>query len=108
MAALLKLNAQKFVLDGEIILLIDGKLSFDNLLQRIHPAASRVAKLSQQHPVQFVLFDLLVNDRGLSLLDRPFAKRRAALESFLAKYAKGSAAFILSPTTTEIPTARAG
>jgi ATP-dependent DNA ligase len=105
-AALLKVKAQKFVLDGEIILLIDGKLSFDDLLQRIHPAASRVAKLSQHHPVQFVLFDLLVDDRGRSLVDQVFLKRRAALESFTAKYLKRLTAFILSPATKEIPIAR--
>lgn len=105
-AALLKMKAQKFVLDGEIILLIDGKLSFDDLLQRIHPAASRVAKLSHQHPAQFVLFDLLVDDRGRLLVDQPFSKRRAALESFTTKYLKNSTAFVLSPTTTQIPIAR--
>src|SRR5579872_799380 len=105
-AALLKLKAQKFVLDGEIILMIDGKLSFDDLLQRIHPAASRVAKLSQQHPAQFVLFDLAVDDRGRSLVDQPFSKRRATLESFTAKYLKGNTTFVLSPATTEIPIAR--
>ena len=105
-AALLQLKAQKFVLDGEIIVLIEGKLSFDDLLQRIHPAASRVAKLSRQHPAQFVLFDLLVDDRGRSLVERPFAKRRAALESFTTRYAKASATFVLSPATSEIPIAR--
>jgi ATP-dependent DNA ligase len=105
-AALLKLKPQKVVLDGEIIVMIDGKLSFDDLLQRIHPAASRVAKLSQQHPAQFVLFDFLVDDRGHSLVNRPFSKRRVALETFTTKYLKGSATFILSPATTEIPIAR--
>jgi ATP-dependent DNA ligase len=105
-AALLKVKAQKFVLDGEIILLIDGKLSFDDLLQRIHPAASRVTKLSQQTPTQFVLFDLLVDDRGRSLVDQPFSKRRVTLESFTNKYLKGNATFVLSPATTEIPIAR--
>lgn len=105
-AALLRVKAQKFVLDGEIILLIDGKLSFDDLLQRIHPAASRVAKLSQQHPVQFVLFDLMVDDRGRSLVNQPFLERRAALEVFTTKYFKGLATFVLSPATKEIPIAR--
>jgi len=105
-AALLKLKARKFVLDGEIIVLIEGKLSFDDLLQRIHPAASRVAKLSQQHPAQFVLFDLLVDDRGRSLVDQIFVKRRAALESFTTKYLTGNATFVLSPATNEIPVAR--
>lgn len=105
-AALLELKPEKFVLDGEMIVLVDEKLSFDDLLQRIHPAASRVAKLSQQHPVQFVLFDLLVDDHGRSLVDEPFAKRRAALESFNAKYMNGNKTFVLSPATQEIPVAR--
>jgi ATP-dependent DNA ligase len=105
-AALLELKPQKFVLDGEIIVMIDGKLSFDDLLQRIHPAASRVAKLSQQHPAQFVLFDFLVDDRGRSLVNQPFSKRRATLESFTSKYLKGSVTFILSPATTDILIAR--
>jgi len=105
-AALLELKPQKFVLDGEIIVMIDGKLSFDDLLQRIHPAASRVAKLSQQHPAQFVLFDFLVDERGRSLVNQPFSKRRATLESFTGKYLKGSVTFILSPATTDILIAR--
>jgi ATP-dependent DNA ligase len=105
-AALLKLKARKFVLDGEIIVMIDGKLSFDDLLQRIHPAASRVAKLSQQHPAEFVVFDLLVDDRGRSLVDQIFAKRRTALESFTTKYLTGNATFVLSPATNDIPVAR--
>jgi len=105
-AALLELKPQKFVLDGEIIVMIDGKLSFDDLLQRIHPAASRVAKLSQQHPAQFVLFDFLVDDRSRSLVNQPFSKRRATLESFTSKYLKGSVTFILSPATTDILIAR--
>jgi ATP-dependent DNA ligase len=105
-AALLKLKPQKFVLDGEIIVMIDGKLSFDDLLQRIHPAASRVAKLSQQHPARFVLFDLLVDDGGRSLVNQPFSKRRATLESFTGKYMKGSGTFVLSPATTKILIAR--
>ena len=104
--ALLQLKAQKFVLDGEIILPLNGKLSFDDLLQRIHPAASRVAKLSQEHPAQLVLFDLLVDDRGRSLVDRPFRERRTALESFTTKYLRGSRTFSLSPVTHDIPVAR--
>jgi ATP-dependent DNA ligase len=65
-----------------------------------------VAKLSQQHPAQFVLFDLLVDDRGRSLLEEPFAKRRTALETFTSKYMAGNATFVLSPATKDIPTAR--
>ncbi|WP_297782916.1 ATP-dependent DNA ligase [Aeromicrobium sp.] len=71
------------VLDGEIFLAIDGRLDFDALSQRIHPAASRVAMLAEQTPASFVAFDLLaVGDQ--SLLDEPFAVRRARLEEALA------------------------
>src|SRR5512140_2973004 len=55
--ALLTVTPQKFVLDGQIIILIGEKLSFDDLLQRIHPAASRVTKLAHEHPARLVLFD---------------------------------------------------
>src|ERR671913_916802 len=48
--AVSKLEPRKFVLDGEIVVPVDGTLSFDNLLQRIHPAASRIRKLSQETP----------------------------------------------------------
>src|SRR5258707_11343345 len=74
--ALLELKAKKFVLDGEIIVTIDGQLSFDSLLQRIHPAASRIRKLSEETPATLVIFDLLVTDRGISLVDAPLNERR--------------------------------
>src|SRR2546421_10901370 len=48
--ALLKLRAKQFVIDGEIVVPVDGALSFDDLLMRIHPAASRVQKLAKEHP----------------------------------------------------------
>jgi ATP-dependent DNA ligase len=60
-----------------------GRLDWELLSQRIHPAASRVAKLAEETPASFVAFDLLATaDR--SLLDVPFGERRAALEAFLA------------------------
>ena len=58
-AAIQQVKADQFVLDGELIVPVDGRLSFDDLLQRIHPAASRVEKLSKSHPAQLVIFDLL-------------------------------------------------
>src|SRR5690349_23869581 len=54
------LKPKKFVLDGEIVVPIDGELDFDQLLQRIHPAASRIARLSKEHPALYIVFDLLV------------------------------------------------
>jgi ATP-dependent DNA ligase len=104
--ALLDIKAPKFVLDGEIIVLIQDKLSFDDLLQRIHPAASRVTKLAKEHPARFVLFDELVNDQGRSLVDQPLVQRRAALESFADRYIAGNPMFALSPATQDISVAR--
>src|SRR5271170_4512244 len=78
--ALKDLKAKQFVLDGEIIILVDGEPSFDDLLQRIHPAASRVKLLSEQHPCLFIVFDLLVNEQGAALVDQPLEHRRRELE----------------------------
>jgi ATP-dependent DNA ligase len=70
------------VVDGEIVVPVDGRLDFETLQQRIHPAASRVQKLSVETPAHFIGFDLLaLGDR--SLLDESFSARRAALEEAL-------------------------
>jgi len=71
------------VLDGEIVIAREGRLDFDALLLRIHPAASRVALLAEQTPASFVAFDLLATG-GESLLEAPFEQRRARLEQVLA------------------------
>ena len=84
--ALALLGARRFVLDGEITVPVDGRLSFDELLQRIHPAESRVRKLAAEHPARFVVFDLLVDERGKSLVDLPLAERRQRLEAFAQRY----------------------
>src|SRR6185369_15870685 len=66
-------KAKQFALDGELIVPREGKLSFDDLLQRIHPAASRIAKLAAETPAQLVVFDLLVDDKGKSLVEKVWA-----------------------------------
>ncbi len=75
------------ILDGEIVVRSGRpgaeRLDWELLSQRIHPAASRVAKLADETPASFVAFDLLSID-GVSLLDTPFGERRAALEKLLA------------------------
>lgn len=81
---LARLAPTRFVLDGEIVVAQDGVLSFDDLLQRIHPAASRVQKLARATPATLLVFDLLLDAGGQSLIQRPFTERRAALESFVA------------------------
>ena len=78
-ATLGKLKAEKFVLDGEIVIPFEGGLSFDQLLMRIHPATSRVKALSQQTPCVFIVFDLLVDDQGKSLVKLPLEERRKAI-----------------------------
>jgi ATP-dependent DNA ligase len=70
-----------YVLDGEIVIDADGPgEAFGSLQQRIHPAASRIERLSNEFPASFVAFDLLERD-GESLMAEPFERRRAALES---------------------------
>ena len=105
-AALLKVKATKFVLDGELVIPVKDGLSFDDLLQRIHPAASRVAKLAQQTPAQFVVFDLLVDDTGKAIYELPLKKRRGKLESFAKKYLAKNPSLELSPKTDDIALAR--
>jgi ATP-dependent DNA ligase len=82
MAAVLKLKGDRFVLDGELIIPIGDVLSFDALQMRLHPAESRIRKLAAQTPAQLMLFDCLVGPDGESLLGRPLAARREALERF--------------------------
>ena len=81
----------RYVLDGEIVVRdADGREDFDALGQRIHPAASRIELLSVETPAVYVAFDLLAHDDE-SLLERPFAERRAALERLLARRARSPA-----------------
>src|SRR5437588_9405460 len=104
--ALAKLKAQQFVLDGEIVIPVDGTLSFDQLLMRIHPAASRITKLSQQTPCVFVAFDLLVDDKGKSLVKQALEASRRHLEAFARKYLKSNRTIRLSPVTQDLAVAR--
>lgn len=97
-AALRALRERCFVLDGELVLPIGEVLSFAALQLRLHPAASRVAKLSQETPAQLMLFDALqIGKRGFR--DEPLATRRQALEAFMAKAAEPR--LLLSPSTTD-------
>jgi len=105
-SALSSLAAKKFVLDGEIVIPIDGTLSFDDLLMRIHPAASRIQKLSKATPATFIVFDLLVSDAGKSLVNEPLSLRRQRLQNFSKSYLKGNPAIRLSPETRDLSIAR--
>lgn len=104
--ALRKLKPTQFVLDGEIIVPVEGDLSFEDLLMRIHPAESRIRKLANEHPASLLLFDLLVDQDGHSLVKRPLEERRQALEEFAAKYLKNNQSIRLSPFTKDLQVAR--
>ena len=100
------LKAKQFVLDGEIVVPDNGGFSFDELLQRIHPAASRIKKLSQEHPAKLIVFDLLVDERGSSLAGLELKKRRPKLDAFAKKYFPKNEQIVLSPQTGDAAVAR--
>jgi ATP-dependent DNA ligase len=104
--ALLKLKPKQFVIDGEIVVPVKGKLSFDDLLMRIHPAASRIKKLAGETPAKLIVFDLLVDDRGREIADEPLAARRKKLDAFAKKYFSKNQSIELSPQTTELKIAK--
>jgi ATP-dependent DNA ligase len=90
------------VLDGELVVPAGRAFSFDALLQRIHPAASRVRRLAAETPVLFIVFDLLVDADGRALTGKPLSERRHELESFYKKYCRCSPLLRLSPATTRL------
>jgi len=100
-AALERLEPEMFVLDGEIAVPAGGGFSFDALLQRIHPAASRVRRLAAETPSIYVVFDLLAAKDGRSLLAQPLKERRSLLEKFAAAHF-GQNGIRLSPATLKL------
>ncbi len=82
--ALLERLPDSCVVDGELVIVTANGLDFDALQLRLHPAASRVAKLAKETPSAFVAFDLLESDKR-NLMEQPQAQRRAALEQLLRK-----------------------
>ena len=97
------LPAKQFVLDGELVIPVEGELSFDALQMRLHPAESRIRRLAQETPANFVAFDCLLRKARQPLLDRPFDERRSALEAFLDRDREGIA---LTPFTRDLRKAR--
>jgi ATP-dependent DNA ligase len=93
-------RASRFVLDAEIVVPLGDSLSFDDLLMRIHPAKSRVEKLSRETPASVIVFDLLVDARGRSVVTKTLAERRALLEAFAAELLADVPRIYLSPATT--------
>jgi len=129
-----ELPARNFVMDGEIVIFENSRaressarggksartrvepshealedfaqgLDFDALLQRIHPAASRIKRLAAETPATYLVFDLLVNDRGKRLTDEPLSARRMALQGFAENF-RGNDRVYLSPATSDFETAQ--
>jgi ATP-dependent DNA ligase len=98
LARIAALPAERFALDGELIIAVAGTLSFDALQLRLHPAESRVRKLAAETPAQLMLFDCLATETG-ALIERPLSERRAALEAFHRRAKAG--ALLLSPRTRD-------
>lgn len=105
-AQILKLKAKRFVLDGELAIPIGHALSFDELQLRLHPAASRVQKLAAAHPALLIVFDLLADTAGKSLLPLSLRDRREELEAFARDNFTGKGALRLSPATTKLAQAK--
>jgi ATP-dependent DNA ligase len=103
-AAVARLPEQQFVLDGELVVPVNGALSFDELQLRLHPAASRVERLAQAHPAMYIVFDLL-GDNGQVYLQRVLRERRGLLERFARSNFRSAKDLRLSPATTDRQTA---
>src|SRR2546422_7014927 len=101
-SALQEIKANKFVIDGEIVIPVGNSFSFDDLLQRIHPAESRIRKLSNEYPAKMIIFDLLVSPDGKSLTARRLSERRPLLEKFFEQNMAGSPILLLFPPTNEL------
>jgi ATP-dependent DNA ligase len=100
------IGPRRFVLDGEIVVPVEGELSFDELLLRIHPAESRIRKLAAERPAVCIVFDLLVDERGAPLIEQPLSERRRRLRAFARKFLKSNGPIRLSPATTDLKVAK--
>jgi ATP-dependent DNA ligase len=96
-AGLGDLRSTDFVLDGEIVVPGPAGFDFDALLARVHPAASRVERLSRESPARFVVFDAIALD-GKDLRERPFSDRRARLSALVGE---GSSTVEVTPATRD-------
>lgn len=95
-----KMDVKTCVLDGELMIPSVASFDFDALGQRIHPAASRIARLSSETPALYVAFDLLVTDRGRDLRGTPLRERRRRLERFCDAHAD-DVGLSLAPATQD-------
>jgi ATP-dependent DNA ligase len=96
-----RLPEKRFLLDGELVVPVGAMFSFDALLQRIHPAQSRIKKLSTETPALLLMFDILRRGKR-ELADQPLSARRPDLEDFARHSFDDDGLFRLSPVTRDI------
>ena len=100
-ATLLDVPFERFVVDGELVIELNGRITFDALQARLHPAASRIRRLSVETPARLILFDILVGPGDSHLGALPLAERRSALEAFGEKAAIAGK-LIVTPCTRDL------
>jgi ATP-dependent DNA ligase len=99
-AVLRGIGAEGFVIDGELTIEIEGRLSFDALQMRLHPAESRIRKLASETPARLVLFDMLASADGKILTSLALTERRRALEAFGRRFSVPGQ-LVVSPYTRD-------
>jgi ATP-dependent DNA ligase len=100
-AAAVALSERDYVLDGELVIPTKRGFSFDDLLQRIHPAESRIRRLALETPALFIAFDLLARN-GINIAGMKLSERRRKLEVFAKECFSQSSTFRLSPASTKL------
>lgn len=100
-ATLLDVPFEQFVVDGELVIELNGRITFDALQARLHPAVSRIRRLSQETPARLILFDMLVGPDGSELAALPLTERRGALEAF-GERASIAGKLIVTPCTRDL------
>ena len=104
-AGAVTLPERDYVLDGELVISTKRGFSFDSLLQRIHPAESRIRRLAVETPALFVAFDLLMRN-GTDPPGMKLSDRRRELENFAKKCFASNSTFRLSPASTNLKDAQ--
>ena len=100
-ATLMEVPFEQFVIDGELVIELNGRMTFDALQARLHPAASRIRRLSLETPARLIAFDMLMGPDGSPVGDLPLPERRSALERFGEKAAMAGK-LIVTPCTRDL------
>jgi ATP-dependent DNA ligase len=100
-ATLLDVPFERFVVDGELVIELNGRITFDALQARLQPAASRIRRLSLETPARLILFDMLMGPDGSPVAALPLTERRSALEAFGEKAAIAGK-LIVTPCTRDL------